>query len=850
MRKTRFPAMALPADERRKMAASWADSAQWNVLAMNAGRAVEAQEGLARVTLRIFARGAPAHCLREVLQELGERTPERDLEAGASLLPGPWYHKASWWRRDDQGGGQDPTMTIFRILSDGPVTETNVVEDGCGSRTSIRFVFDASEVEDTADIEHSGEQGYSVRIGGVAKDPETGLYNYYVTVTERKTQYLPEDISSEDAFSTDYDASWLGLRGTADAPTDDAGEGVTVWDPAAQAAGTLASLNWSRNLEDCTLNAQGKKRVAKRGVAAAESCSRDLFGEQDTENVSGASAKLGHAPAAAAGKSYDYQSKLRPDGLFDTAKATKEEFSVTEAEVTDEVNVFEESQAVSARSQASDPDPASYGGGVIRTVQKSKTPGGRKNTRVVTVREKPVPASKVSKSADLFGTELAQTDANQAAVPADPAAASGGVTETVSTELTRGGLRNNQKSVRTELPVSSAEVSNEEDAFTITASSSDRSQASDPAPASYGGGTVRAVQKSKTPGGLKNTRVTIRTEKDVAEAAVSTSKTVFESEESVEEISLGAPTEAPAASGGVIVAKSGQLTPGGKHRKRTVTKVELPVPISEQSATGTQFQSELAATSTNVSAWLGAYGNTAQGVIQSSSAQLTPGGLAVVRGTVRTELPVPQSLLVKERLPWMTRISRTDTHTSNSSEVVAEGTSLRLEKTPGGLYNRTLTQAPEDIESGFILRHMKTGDAFNSVEEKQTVETSKTFSADNGLNRAGLAGAYIVLESFDAKEDGTFIKTWRKTTAKPEINFYKYDHYHYTVEERGEDVEYSVDAFHYNFRNATRAFVENLVALLLTTNTFTLDYQFGWNGFELSDGFVSYKVRTKVEPEA
>jgi hypothetical protein len=216
-------AAVLPKSERQKIAAAFLKSAQWSVLTMRGTRVQDKpapEEDASRVTMRVFAKGCPAHALREVIEALAAETPVAGFVADGVSQRGEWYHRASWWARDAQSSKSgDSTMTIYREMSDGVITETNVVEDGCGSRTTIRFVWDASEVEDFSGIDNAGEQGYAVRIAGVNRDSETGLFSYYVTTTERKTQYLPEHKTSGDAFTDSYDADFLGLRGTVAAPT-------------------------------------------------------------------------------------------------------------------------------------------------------------------------------------------------------------------------------------------------------------------------------------------------------------------------------------------------------------------------------------------------------------------------------------------------------------------------------------------------------------------------------------------------------------------------------------------------------------------------------------------------------
>lgn len=516
---------------RRAAAKAWLDQCSWHVAVMRGTRVLPEIPGeedappVVRTTMRVYTEGCPLRLMKDILYLLGVEAEQTDPIIDGVPVPGKWKHKYAFWNRDGgMSGNGDSTKTLIRDFTDGDSETFAAVEDGCGSRTSVRYVFDAVDVESLSSIDHSGEQGYAVRIGGVSRDRESDLFSYYVTITERKTQYLEKHEVTEDVFSKDYASDWMGLRGTVDDPTDDAGDGVTVWDPAVQAAGTVASVQWNRNLEDCTLNAHGRKRVAKQGVTAVVSCSKDAFGEQDSTAIQAATKALGHAPEAANGVSYDYRSETRPDKLFNTTELKKSETAVADAQVSEELTRFSRRRRTVSKSVDADMPKASAARGVGVSGSESLTAGRRKDVTRQDEEELFVGAAQVSEVDTVFENVYKYTDVH--------------------------------------------------------------SRADRPA-ASYADGVAVETSEDIQPLGSKNISVSIRTEKDVPEAARETSKTAFEETVSVTEVSAGAAEDAPEPNNGLIIARGDTLTQLGKHRKTERQTQEIHVPNAAVSITKT-----------------------------------------------------------------------------------------------------------------------------------------------------------------------------------------------------------------------------------------------------------------------
>jgi hypothetical protein len=702
-------AAALPKSERQKIAAAFLKSAQWSVLTMRGTRVQDKpapEEDASRVTMRVFAKGCPAHALREVIESLAAETPVAGFVADGVSQHGEWYHRASWWARDAQASKSgDATMTVYREMSDGVITEINVVEDGCGNTTTIRFVWDASEVEDYSGIAHAGEQGYAVRIAGVNRDSETGLFSYYITTTERKTQYLPEHKASGDAFTDVYASDFMGLRGTVAAPTDNADETVTVPTPGVDAPGTMVTAQWGLNLEDCTLNAQVKKQVAKPGVTAEESCARDLFSERDSTTVRAEAAKLGHAPAAAGGVVTTHQSQLRPDQKYDNRVDVDTEKPVSAAQESRQEDLFEQQDGITDRNQAAPlgaaPTPA---GGVIVQHSWDKTPGGLYNNRKATTTEKPVEDAQESRQEDLFSKKDGVTDRNQAASLGPAPAPAGGVIVDHSWTKTPGGLYNNQKGTTTEKPVSAAQESRQEDLFEQQDGITDRNQAAPlgaaPTPA---GGVIVQHSWDKTPGGLYNNRKATTTEKPVDDAQESRQEDLFSKKDGVTDRNQAAPLgPAPAPAGGVIVDHSWTKTPGGLYNNQKGTTTEKPVSAAQESRQEDLFEQQDGITDRNQAAPLGAAPTPAGGVIVQHSWDKTPGGLYNNRKATTTEKAVSAAQESRQEDIFSKKDEVTDRNQAASlgpAPAPAGGVIVAHSwtKTPGGLYNNqkgTTTEKP------------------------------------------------------------------------------------------------------------------------------------------------------------
>lgn len=741
--------------ERARQADEFLSVAVWKSISFNS---TSAKAGASpRFRMRIFAKGCPRHAIREVHESLAKHNPVVNPVVDGVVQPGTFYHRGAGYLKDERTSeAGTATYTLVRDFFDGPVSETDVVEDGCGNKTSIRFEWDRDDVEDLATLVNSlggtdgvSPQGTVVRIAGISRDPESGLFSYYVTVTETKTIIFPEFTAAEDAFSRDKEASWLGLLGTAAAPIDSNTDSTP--NPAVPAAGvspdgTLTQVSWTKNRDDCTLNAQVKKRVATEDVTAGQSCVKTLFEHRDGLSVRAAGGPLGAAPEPANGVIVNNKDVLRPDKLWDTDKDTTQELPVASARVSSDVTAFETNVVTVSRSQAKGSAPAaSASGGVITAPTVEKTPGDLENVTVAVKTELPG-ARSVTDSEDAFTEEHVVEDVAAAALGDAPAAAAGLVT-THTDNNTPGGLFGRRKTTRKE-KTGLREVVKRDNLFESAVVTDDVAAAPLGDPPAAAAGVITDHVDQNTPGGLYRRRKTVSTDKPGARAST-TDKTAYDVTEETADVAAVPLGEAPVAAGGVITAHTDQNMPSGLVSRRKRVKRETAV--------------EAASESLSVTPW------------------------------ASFKTVSDKSMAVKKVLP------------------AGEFGQVRNTLTPGNMYDRETTQlVPGSVVAGTILSHTKGGNKFSTMEMKETVETVKDFGV-TGLTNDGVPGAAQIRDvTFSLQEDGTYRK--RETVRIASAKIWIYASYSYTDYNTNASLpDVTVSVYHYQFLNASEA---EAVALL------------------------------------
>lgn len=132
----------------------WLDSATWRVAVMRGTRVLPALAGedddlppAPRMSMRLYAKGCPRSCMREVLEVLASRAEVPGPKADGVIVPGTWTHRFAAWNKDaGTQDSDDSSKTLIWELGDGISSFDAEVENGCGSRTTIRYEFDRADI--------------------------------------------------------------------------------------------------------------------------------------------------------------------------------------------------------------------------------------------------------------------------------------------------------------------------------------------------------------------------------------------------------------------------------------------------------------------------------------------------------------------------------------------------------------------------------------------------------------------------------------------------------------------------------------------------------------------------------
>lgn len=782
---TPFPAGGIPASMRKADAERWIATAAWKTFRLVSGRRLASQDNSTRSTYTVFATGCPIYALKDVILALAAQTPVRDIIVDASIREGEWHHKSAWWQRDDRGASQgDATLTLYRVFSDGDITEEGIVEDGCSEKTTIRYVFDVAGIEDITTDPNHGRQGFSIKLGGVSRDPETGLMSYYVTTTEQLTVHTPEYVTGDDAFMTEYTEEWTGLRGTQAAPVDSNGVAIVVPNPLATARGTTVQIRWDKDPQFCTWRLRIVKRIAKQDVEGASACDKDLFKETDTQETKAQLTKLGHAPAAANGLSVQHSSRPREDGLIDNTVQNNQEAEVAEAVKTVSVNLRSVVTEVQDTNRAALPLPADSEVGV--TVTNKKTPGDWFQRTRREVRIRALALLRLLYREDLYKREYSETRVKAVPDP-DPGFPGGGLSVTSDSRL------------------------NEDNNWDVT----------------------RAEDREKS---VSEARKTVSVNQ----------RSVITEVQDVATIPLVYPTDAEI--GAVVTNKR---TNGGiwERTSRSV-RVRL-LALLRQVFSETLYKKETSSTTVKEVPEVDP-GFAANGLTKTTESRLNEDNNWDVTQAQDQEKLVERSQVRKTVGLGIITTRVTDTQSTNESEDLptgAEGALLEIEKTPGGLRNRTLvTYALAAGADGKITRHSKGGDFRTNYETTVSLAATKAFSADVGLTNPGLATAVIVEESFELGEDGVWRKSRKVVTPSAiERNMFGqfiYEDTIYNPEKRKNEI-YDVNYARRQWVNMT---VSNAEALIINSQSnedlAAIELGFSFNDFGLLDGSQTIETRT------
>jgi hypothetical protein len=176
-----------------------------------------------------------------------------DIEAAVKLLATidsplagtPFARTGTWtvtkrqfvWEDEER---RDKWALVLTLFSGSGSNSTVVTENSCRYQVSTRWFWDVGSV--AAAPSSDPNTGTTYRIGGVSRDNDTGLFDYYLETSVRLYQTIDTYVSQNSDGSSTSTTVHLGV-------SDNKLATLTI--PTSADAGTILSVDKSRN-EDCT----------------------------------------------------------------------------------------------------------------------------------------------------------------------------------------------------------------------------------------------------------------------------------------------------------------------------------------------------------------------------------------------------------------------------------------------------------------------------------------------------------------------------------------------------------------------------------------------------------------------
>ena len=329
-----------------------------------------------------------------------------------------------------------------------------------------------------------------------------------------------------------------------------------------------------------------------------------------------------------------------------------------------------------------------------------KTPGGLYDNSTTNMSLENVGEVATTCGKTIFQHEDSSTEnvANKPESEVD--SASGGVIHSQTARQTEYGTWDVQTNTTTELPVASANVRTHKSLRGVTQTVFNRNQVKPLETTGLAVGEDR--QSEKTPGGLYNNTITIKTSESVGKIAEDCAKTIFQHEHSTTENVADEPNEKEV-------------------------------------------------------------GDANGGVINSQTARQTEEGTWDIHKMITTELPVKDAIVsVHKTLRGVTK-STVARNQSNalSTDNLQVGEERRSEKTPGGLYNNTIT-TKENQDIGQIAE-----DCAKTIFEHTDSTTTNVANKPNETHVEEASNGIVYQKSSRQTDEGSWNVSETKTTELP-----------------------------------------------------------------------------------
>ena len=431
----------------------------------------------------------------------------------------------------------------------------------------------------------------------------------------------------------------------------------------------------------------------------------------------------------------------------------------------------------------------------------------------------------VRKVRDIFHTQVAVSNKADAVVLSDPAAASGGVVQTV--ENVKNGLQqfDTTMTVTTELPVSNAVVMKRKMAFETVADVENANQsagASDPAVAGV------TVTNTLTPGNLVTTKVSTITPVAVSDAEHVSSSTIAEIVSSTTDRnqSSAAAAVTVVASAGVLKVVESKETDFGKFDNTTKTVTEQGVSGADVVKRLTAFESVVVTENQNQAS--AAADPTVPG--QTVENTKTPGALVTQKITAVTAVNVTDAMHESSATIFEITASttnRNDAAAAAAITVVPSGGVLHVvesrENELGKFDNTTKTVTEQDVTNAVVNNVV-------TAIQSEAVVVEKGAAAGSSLTASVTPATGVIVQKQGVKTQGGLLDV--TTTTKTAVDSTQT----FTMPDRDGPETYTY------FKNVKAAELQTLMTALSPYTRNSIRCFGGINDYGRYDGHILSKV--------
>lgn len=578
--------------------------------------------------IRRFVKGLPWVLVHDAVRYLISQSPYEGIIYNGIKIPGKYRPTMTRWTRDDQervdGQAAGSYTLVQDLIEDGVTDEFHTPSGGsCSEEVVTEWRWDDPDVVDATTLEGFGQQGITYSIQAVRRD-DNGGFEYAIVKRVSKTQFSGWRTTECNEFETVETATWDNVYGGLGGAPFDVGAGEAIPEACDNSQGTTISLNVSEN-SDCTFKIVAQRRTSKSADGSAKSSTKTIFEhtEETSDTAKSAPAGTAHTPSSSKGEYYSHESKLRPDGRYDTTRKTVTEKQVDGARKTVKKTLRGVVTTVTDRNTTSNATTVSKVGDEV-TIEK--TPSGRWNRTVTKVAATTAGTVAANCETTVFSHQHSSTK-NVASKPSEEAPDAGsGKTHSVTARQTEEGTWDVTSTTTTELKGTARKSKRKTLRGVVETTVERNTSTSDVSVADIGDEVI----VEQTPGGLWN-----RTTTKVAATAVGAigqecQQTVFEHQHATTTNQKTTPSsDVSAARSGTVHSRVARRTEEGTWDVQDRTTTEL----SRSNARVTQRRTLHGTVTVRYDRNVSSPGQLPASAGSSVSSEVTPGGLYNVETT-------------------------------------------------------------------------------------------------------------------------------------------------------------------------------------------------------------------------